>query len=248
MSSLSIETKEEFGLRNIVISINGNIGSGKSRLLSDLKEKYRFNPDFYFVEEPVDEWNGLTDSNGLNLIENYYQDQQKYAFPFQMNAFVTRLRNIQDAIKKDKYKFIVTERCILTDKHIFAKMLFDKGLMNELEYKIYLDLFQHFNEYMYEPIYVYMNTSPDICYQRIKKRNRQGEQNIPLEYLQDCGQYHENWLSDKQIQHKLVINGNGDVSKQENLDEHWLSHFERFVSYYYQVNKKEDLGDNTVQI
>lgn len=248
MSALSIEITPEVGLRNIVISINGNIGSGKSRLLTDLKEKYCLNPDFFFVEEPVDEWNGLTDSNGLNLIENYYQDQQKYAFPFQMNAFVTRLRNIQDAIKKNKYKFIVTERCILTDKHIFAKMLYDKGLMNELEYKIYLDLFQHFNDYMYEPIYVYMKTSPEICYHRIKQRNRQGEENIPQEYLQDCGQYHEDWLSNKQIDHKLIINGNNDVSKEENLDEHWLSHFEKFVQYYYQVDKKEDLKKNIISI
>lgn len=248
MSALSIETTPEISLKNIVISINGNIGSGKSRLLTDLKEKYRFNPDFYFVEEPVDEWNGLTDSNGLNLIENYYKDQQKYAFPFQMNAFVTRLRNIQEAIKKNKYKFIVTERCILTDKNIFAKMLYDKGIMNELEYKIYLDLFQHFNEYMYKPIYVYMKTSPEICCQRIKQRNRQGEENIPLDYLQACGEYHENWLSNENEQHKLIIDGNKDVSKQDNLDECWLSHFDKFIQYYYQVNKKEDLRENIISI
>ena len=72
----------------------------------------------------------------------------------------------------------------------------DKGLMNELEYKIYLDLFQHFNEYMYEPIYVYMKTSPEICYQRIKQRNHQGEENIPR-VSSGLWTVHENWLSNK---------------------------------------------------
>ena len=38
----------------IIISIDGNIGSGKSTFLNLLKEKY--NDKFYFAKEPVDQW------------------------------------------------------------------------------------------------------------------------------------------------------------------------------------------------
>ena len=66
--------------KNIIISINGNIGSGKSRLLQQLIRKYKGRDDICFLDEPVEEWKNLKDDNGMDLIENYYKDQKNMRF------------------------------------------------------------------------------------------------------------------------------------------------------------------------
>ena len=39
------------------------------------------------------------------------------------------------------------------------------------------------------------NTGPEISLERIKKRSRDGESNIPLDYLKALHERHESWLS-----------------------------------------------------
>jgi len=68
---------------NKIISIEGNIGSGKSTLLSNLKLRYKGHQDIVFVDEPVSEWETIVDpSDGENMIQKFYKDQEKYSFPF----------------------------------------------------------------------------------------------------------------------------------------------------------------------
>ena len=78
----------------IIISIEGNIGSGKSTLINLLKEK--LNTVVYFVDEPVDEWNRIK-MNNKNLIEHFYKDNEKYGYLFQNFAYITKLKNIYEA-------------------------------------------------------------------------------------------------------------------------------------------------------
>ena len=81
----------------MIISIEGNIGSGKSTFLSYLKSN---NTKFVFVKEPVDEWESVRDTeSGKSIIEKFYEDQEKYSFSFQMMAFISRLKILRDTIK-----------------------------------------------------------------------------------------------------------------------------------------------------
>lgn len=41
---------------------------------------------------------------------------------------------------------------------------------------------------------VYLRTSPEVAYDRIKKRARDEESCVPIEYLKDLHTLHENWL------------------------------------------------------
>jgi len=50
-----------------IISIEGNIGSGKSTLMENLKEYYKDNNEIIFLREPVDEWSLIKDSNGITI-------------------------------------------------------------------------------------------------------------------------------------------------------------------------------------
>ena len=108
-----------------IIAIEGNIGSGKSTLVSKLEEIFKNNTDYYFLQEPVSIWNTIKDENGVTILEKFYNETEKYAFQFQMMAYISRLSILREALKNKKAKYIITERSIYTDSNVFAKMLYD---------------------------------------------------------------------------------------------------------------------------
>lgn len=185
-----------------MISIEGNIGSGKSTFVEELKRNIH-NERVCFLEEPVDIWNTIVDKDGITMLENYYKDSKKYAFSFQMMAYISRLSILKKAIESDKYDVIITERSLYTDKHVFCQMLYDNKLIEHLEFMIYNKWFEEFN-IIQDIQYVYLKTDPQVSYDRVLKRSRVGE-TIPLAYLENCSNYHDKWLSCKDV---LWINAN----------------------------------------
>ena len=174
-----------------IISVDGNIGSGKSTFI---KMCPNIN-NVIFVQEPVDEWELIKEeSTNKSILAKFYEDQNKYSFSFQMMAYISRLSKIRNIIKKNPESIIVTERSIYTDKEIFAKMLFDSGKMEEINYKIYLKWFDEFIEDFPLHTIIYIDTLPNDCHANITKRNREGE-TIPLEYLISCDIYHKEFIN-----------------------------------------------------
>jgi len=188
-----------------VISIEGNIGSGKSTLLSHLKQSLsaEFVPQIIFLQEPVDEWENIKDDQGNTMIQKFYGDQTKYSFSFQMMAYISRLANMQNAIKNHPNHIILMERSLLTDYHVFAKMLHEKGDLLHEEFAIYKKWFHHFNTIPMDGL-IYLETSPEVALARCHKRNRQGE-TISLEYLQELHDRHENWIHEVETRPYLHI-------------------------------------------
>lgn len=45
----------------LLVSVDGNIGSGKSTTWEMLKDTYKDCSDVHFVEEPVDSWHNVKD-------------------------------------------------------------------------------------------------------------------------------------------------------------------------------------------
>jgi deoxyadenosine/deoxycytidine kinase len=222
-----------------IVSIEGNIGSGKSTLLSNLRQHYENNSNVVFLKEPVDEWEKIKDENGETILKKFYADQEKYSFPFQMMAYVSRLKVLRDTLKtiktdtEDKNVIIITERSLYTDKMVFAKMLYDSKKIEHVNYQIYLNWFDTFSDEFPVNKVVYVKTSPDKCYQRIVKRSRTGEENIPLEYLTSCSIYHDNML-DKENQEcvcldQLILDGNVDIYENENQVNEWINEIEKFT-------------------
>ena len=168
----------------IFASIEGNIGSGKSTLLSNLKNHFKNDNRIVFIKEPVDEWAKIRDSQGSTMLEKFYQDQSKYAFSFQMMAYISRLSTFKTAISENPQATIfITERSLDTDKYVFARMLFDDLKIEDVNYQIYNTWFELFaNQYPIHKI-IYVKTDPEICYERISKRSRTGEDCIPIDYL-----------------------------------------------------------------
>ena len=69
------------------------------------------------------------EKTGKNMIEAFYENQEKYSFEFQMMAYISRLQKLQDTMKtaqEEKYDLIICERSLETDKNVFCKMLYDE--------------------------------------------------------------------------------------------------------------------------
>jgi deoxyadenosine/deoxycytidine kinase len=212
----------------IIISIEGNIGSGKSTLLERLKEVCQLDPSICFIQEPVDIWNTIKDSSGETILEKYYADQHKYAFSFQMMAYITRLSVLRTALKGN-YKVIFMERSIYTDSAVFAKMLFDDKKIEEIEYNIYTKWVHEFITDFPPTKFIYVRAEPDISFKRVIKRGRQGE-TIPLEYLQNCHKYHEEWLLNKTMKSPLLtLDANADITNKPHVFDAWLKQINQFI-------------------
>jgi deoxyadenosine/deoxycytidine kinase len=193
-----------------IISMDGNIGSGKSTLLQQLKDVYKENTNIVFIDEPVTEWESIQDQNGISILQKFYMDQEKYAFCFQIMAYITRLVNMKKTIQQyGNNKIYITERSLYTDKMVFAKMLYDSQQMEEVEYRVYLRLFDEFiPEYPLSAV-IYINTCPEKCKERIQMRSRKGEEQIPLEYLTKCDKYHNDMINQLECM-ILLYDGNID--------------------------------------
>ena len=221
------------------ISIEGNIGSGKSTLLANLREHYKNNDNVIFLKEPVDEWAKIKDINGTTILEKFYADQEKYSFSFQMMAYVSRIKVLRDTLKEKtigqekKQYIIITERSLYTDKMVFAKMLYDSGKIEDVNYQIYLNWFDTFSGEFPVHKVIYVKAAPEKCYARIAKRSREGEENIPLEYLTACSLYHDNML-DKTIDscvcnEQLILDGNIDIYENKTQVDEWIQEIEQYI-------------------
>ena len=188
----------------IIISIEGNIGSGKSSVIKELKKKYK---QFYYLEEPVDSWTSVKDDNGKTILDLFYGDNTRWAYTFQNLAYITRVKQIL-AIK-DKYEYIVMERSIFTDRNVFAKIMEQDGHINKIEKGLYDQWFEFLKKDVKVDGYIYIKADPKTSLERIRKRNRQGEENITLEYLEKLHKAHNEWL----IQENTTnIDGNDEMS------------------------------------
>lgn len=159
-----------------IFNIEGNIGSGKSTLVGILEKDLKSinSIPIIYVQEPVDEWSTIKDKNGETILEKFYNNQHKYAFPFQMMAYISRLSLVKQIIRDNSNAIIICERSVFTDKEVFAKMLYDDGKIEEVNYQIYLKWFNEFIDDIPVSGIIYVNTTPENSKSRVNIRARPG--------------------------------------------------------------------------
>ena len=222
-------------MQPLLVTIEGNIGAGKSSILKHMQKKYADRKDVVFVQEPVDIWEGICDENGTKMLNLFYENPKEHAFAFQQMAYITRISLLRKTIRENPdAKIIICERSLDADRNIFAKMLFDDGILSKVCFQIYNLIYDEFTSGF--PIYrcIYIDADPDVCITRIMKRARSGESGIALEYLAKCKKYHDDWLlgdsNDVRLLH-LKTNENatyadGDLSDCGNR---WIREIMEFI-------------------
>lgn len=197
-----------FTNKSRVYSLDGNIGSGKSTIIDALKKKKI--PGFVFVHEPLDEWDKIRDENNIPILQLFYSDKKKYSFPFQMMAYISRLAILVDCIEKHPDDIIITERSLDTDRHVFAKMLYDDGCIEDVCMEIYLKWFDAFIKKISIKGVIFIKATSEKCLERIAHRARDGEDLILKEYLDSCNGYYDKMIDNYKDMPILHIDGNID--------------------------------------
>jgi deoxyguanosine kinase len=218
-------------VRPIIISIEGNIGAGKSTFLENLESHLGKQSGWIFLREPVHIWDTICDQNGETILSKFYANPDKYAFSFQIMAYTTRLHELKRVLKENPDCIgVICERSLDADKHIFAKMLHADGLIDDVMYDIYERYFSEYEGNLTLNGMIYVEADPDVCYQRVAKRSRDGESNIALDYLQKCHEYHCKWIKHTETRIlTLNVNDNVEVSVLQGKMQNWLYEAESFL-------------------
>jgi deoxyadenosine/deoxycytidine kinase len=223
----------------LIISIEGNIGSGKTTIIEHLEKRIGKNKSILFLREPLDVWESVKDNKtGKNILEKFYEDPEKYSFPFQVMAYSSRLSMIRKAIKENPdCQVIICERSLEADKNIFAKMLYDDGKIDDVCYQIYNKFYKEFSEEFGLDSIIYIDADAEVCKQRVEKRSRQGEDSISLEYLQKCKDYHDEWLLNEPKVLRIKTNQNVTYDTSDPFDKGniWLNTISEHINKLHRV-------------
>ena len=126
---------------------------------------------------------------------------------------------VQDVVEASQltqyhvYDIASMEYATYTDRNLFCKMLYDDGIIEHDEYTIYNKWFHEFTDNLNLSHIIYVNADPEICFQRILKRNREGEI-VDIDYLERLHIYHEKWLN--KCEYPVhTIQGNYDTSQKQ---------------------------------
>lgn len=176
--------------------IEGNIGVGKSTLLNLCQEDDFFNENFKIFVEPIDQWQKVNGTKH-NILEAFYKDPKGMAYLFQNFVFITRFLQHQKAAIEGSPRLL--ERSVWTDKFAFAAAVSETKLMTSLEFEVYKAWYEPVVEVLPNLVpnaFIYLRADPEVCFKRLKTRNRQEESNVPLDYLQLLHSKHESWFID----------------------------------------------------
>ncbi len=222
------------GMKYIIVE--GNIGAGKSTFLRILEEFSNTN----VVYEPLEKW-----QEG-DLLDKFYADTKRWAYTFQTYAFVTRILAAEQAIRSSKKNVQILERSIYSDRYCFAKNAFESKVMSPLEWQLYTEWFDWLVDgYTVLPDgFIYMNTTPEVCFNRMKQRNRLEESKVSLDYLTSIHQKHEQWLIDKREVTSglgaipvLMLDCNKDFENNRDQQEDLIRQVSSFFPFFYQELK-----------
>ncbi|NMB53663.1 MAG: deoxynucleoside kinase [Leptolinea sp.] len=166
---------------NKFIIVAGNIGVGKSTLVSLLCQKLGWEP-FY---EPETENPYLSD---------FYQDMSRWSFQSQV-FFLSRRMHIHHQILHYSGS-VIQDRSIYEDAEVFARNLYLQGNMSDRDYVTYRSLYQTMTEFLPPPdLVIYLRASVETLQKRIALRNRDYERSISTEYLDRVNRLYTDWLT-----------------------------------------------------
>ena len=163
------------------VAVAGNIGVGKSTLVTMLCQRLNWQP-FY---EPQDENPYLAD---------FYQDMRAWAFHSQIFFLTRRLRLHRQLL--DHPGSAIQDRSVYEDAEVFAANLYRQGQISERDYGSYRDLYQVLADFLPPPdLVVYLRASVPVLIERIQSRGRAYERQITADYLAALNQLYEEWIA-----------------------------------------------------
>ena len=166
--------------KRIFVAIAGNIGSGKSSLTQLLSNEFGWTPYFESVEDNP-------------YLKDFYRDMKRWSFHVQVYFLSKRFIHQKDFIAKEES--IIQDRSIYEDAEIFARNLYNLGMMEERDFRNYRELFAAMTSYLQPPdLLIYLRSSVTELQRKISQRGRDFEKGITSGYLEQLNALYESWI------------------------------------------------------
>lgn len=166
---------------NLFIAIAGNIGVGKSTLTKLLAESLGAKPYF----EPVNENPYLAD---------FYQDMARWAYHSQMYFLSRRLKDQAALVKEEGV--LIQDRSLYENAEVFARNLYERQLISERDWATYQEIYQTAMSLLRPPdLVVYLQASVPRLVEHIRRRGRDFEQGVDVEYLSNLNRLYDDWVA-----------------------------------------------------
>ncbi len=171
------------------ISIEGNIGAGKTTLSKKIAESYNGKLILeQFEDNP--------------FLAKFYDNPDKYAFPLELSFLAERYQQLKSELARQDLFHEFT----ISDYFLNKSLIFARKTLNEDEYQLFLKLFTIMDANLPKPdLLVHLYVSISRLQKNIKKRGRVYEQKISDEYLSKIQESYYEYLKQQKGLRILVI-------------------------------------------
>lgn len=186
-------------MKHQFITIEGNIGAGKTTLTNILAQKLNAR---IILEEFADN----------PFLSKFYDNPAQYAFPLELFFMAERYKQLKDMVHtKELFQTITISDYLFTKCLLFAKVN-----LPEEEFRLYQKLFDIIHQQLLFPdVLIYLHAPVNKLQQNIKKRNRPYEQSIPDEYLFNIQETYTHYIKQHNIKTIFVDASNADFINNE---------------------------------
>ena len=186
-------------MKHHFITIEGNIGAGKTTLAHLLAKKLNARLILEeFAENP--------------FLAKFYENPGQYAFPLELFFMAERYKQLKDLLHtKDIFQNVTISDYLFTKCLLFAKV----NLPSE-EFRLYQKLFDIIHQQLLHPdILVYLHAPVQKLQQNIKKRKREYEQAIPDSYLFNIQETYTSYIKQHNTKTIFIDASNADFLGNE---------------------------------
>jgi len=186
-------------MKHQFITIEGNIGAGKTTLANIISKKINAR---LILEEFADN----------PFLPKFYESPEQYAFPLELFFMAERYKQLKELLQtNDLFQSVTVSDYLFTKCLLFAKV----NLPSE-EYHLYQKLFDIINPQIIQPdVLIYLHSPVTKLQDNIKKRNRNYEQNIPDDYLFTLQETYTQYIKQHNVKTIFVDSSNADFIENE---------------------------------
>jgi deoxyguanosine kinase len=177
------------------ITIEGNIGAGKTTLAHLLSKHYNAR---LILEEFADN----------PFLAKFYENPQQFAFPVELFFMAERYKQLKDLLHtQDLFNSVTISDYLFTKCLLFAKVTLPVD-----EFRLYQRLFDIIHQQLIQPdLLIYLHSPVQKLQENIKKRNRSYEQNIPDDYLFNLQETYTHYIKQHNIKTLFIDMSNADL-------------------------------------
>ena len=202
------------------IAVEGNIGAGKTTLARFLADE----SGAALFQENVDD---------NPFLMKFYQDARGYAFQAQLFFLLNRYRQQTEIAQQDLFSDLIVADYLFAKDSVFAHVVLEDD-----ELALYNRLHELLRGKIVSPdLVIYLQASPGVLHERIRKRGRSFEKGVTEEYLSSLNDAFNHFFFHYDASPLLIVNTDrlDFAASREHLEDLFARIEEKFTGTRFYV-------------